>query len=65
MAFRFFLFGLPIVVVAALVLLLNEYDASAGVAVVSLGAVAIVSGANLGRFANRLPGSRNARRDHV
>jgi hypothetical protein len=56
------LFVVPGAVCAGLVLLLNGVGASAGVAVVSLGLVAVVSGAALGYFADQLPELPVARR---
>ncbi len=58
------LFVVPAAVSAGLVLLLNGVGASAGVAVVSLGLVAVIGGAALGYFADQLPelpGSRRRR----
>jgi hypothetical protein len=57
MALRIALFTLPTAATATLVVMLNNLGASAGIAVVSFGAVAVVSGAALGYFADRLPGS--------
>jgi hypothetical protein len=62
MALRIALVGLPLAAVVALVLLLNSFDASAGVAVAALGLIAVLSGAALGYFANRLPELPRARR---
>lgn len=55
MAIRVALFVVPSAVVAGLVLLLNQLDASAGIAVAAFGLVAVTSGAALGYFADRLP----------
>jgi MFS family permease len=44
------------------VLLLNAVDASAGIAVASLGVVMVISGAAFGYFADRLPELPGARR---
>ena len=49
------LFVVPAAVSVGLVLLLNGVGASAGVAVISLGLVAVLSGAALGYFADQLP----------
>lgn len=62
MALRIALVGLPLAAVVVLVLLLNGLDAGAGVAVATLGLVAVASGAALGYFANRLPEFPKARR---
>jgi hypothetical protein len=62
MALRIALFTIPFVVVAGLVLLLNELHASPGIAVASFGLVAVATGATLGYFADRLPDLRRARR---
>ena len=64
MALRIALFAVPLAVAAGLVLLLNALDAQAGVAVASLGVVAVASGAALGYFADRLPELPWARHDH-
>ncbi len=55
MALRIALFLVPTVVVAVLVPTLNALDANPGVAVASLGMVAVLSGGALGVFADRLP----------
>jgi hypothetical protein len=55
MAIRIALFAVPTAVVAGLVLLLNALDAGVGAAVVAFGIVAVMSGAALGYFADRLP----------
>ncbi len=62
MAIRIALFAIPTAAVAGLVLLLNGLDADAGIAVAALGAVAVLSGAALGYFADRLPVFPHARR---
>ena len=62
MALRIALFAVPTAVSGGLVLLLNALDASAGVAALSICFVAILSGAALGVFADRLPELPQARR---
>ena len=62
MAIRIALFAIPTAAVAGLVLLLNGLDADAGIAVAALGVVAVLSGAALGYFADRLPDFPRARR---
>jgi len=62
MAIRIALFAVPALVVAGLVLLLNGLDASAGIAVAAFGLVAVATGADLGYFADRLPGLPRTRR---
>lgn len=64
MAIRISLFAVPTVAVIGLVVLLNALDASAGIAVAALGLVAIVSGAALGVFADRLPELPSVLRRH-
>jgi hypothetical protein len=64
MAIRISLFAVPTVAVVGLVVLLNALDASAGIAVAALGLVAIVSGAALGVFADRLPELPSVLRRH-
>jgi hypothetical protein len=64
MALRIALFTIPFAVVAGLVLLLNELHANPGVAVASFGLVAVVTGATLGYFADRLPDLRRVHRPH-
>lgn len=64
MPVRIALFALPTAVVAGLVLLLNGLDAGAGIAVAALGVVAVLSGAAIGYFADRLPEFPLARRTH-
>jgi hypothetical protein len=58
------LFALPAAVVVGVVLLLGVVDASAGIAVAALGLVAVISGAALGAFADRLPQLPAARSRH-
>lgn len=55
MAIRIALFAVPTAIVAGLVLLLNQLDASPDIAVVAFGLVAVTSGAALGYFAHQLP----------
>jgi len=55
MAIRIALFAVPAVAVAGLVLLLNSFNASAGVAVAAFGVLAVATGSALGYFADRLP----------
>lgn len=55
MVVRIALFALPTATIAALVLVLNGLGASAGIAVAAFGAVAVMSGAAVGYFADRLP----------
>lgn len=62
MAIRIALFAIPTAAVGGLVLLLNGLDADAGIAVAALGVVAVLSGAALGYFADRLPDFPSARR---
>lgn len=64
MALRIMLVVVPLAAVAALVLLLNSLDAGAGIAVAALGLAAVVGGAALGYFADRLPESRKTGRRH-
>lgn len=64
MAIRIALFAVPTAAVAGLVLLLNGFDAGAGIAVAAFGLVAVMSGAALGYFADRLPELPQARRLH-
>lgn len=64
MTFRIALFAIPTLAVVGVVLLLNAVDASAGIAVAALGLVAILGGAALGAFADRLPEFPQARRRH-
>ena len=54
MVIRIALFAVPTAAVVGLVLL-NGIDASAGIAVAAFGLVAVMSGAALGYFADRLP----------
>ena len=65
MAIRIALFAVPTAAVIGLVLLLNAVDASAGIAVASLGVVMVISGAAFGYFADRLPEFPRARRRHA
>lgn len=60
--FRVALFVIPVVAVTGLVLLLNELHANPGIAAVALGSVAVISGATLGYFADRLPEIRRPHR---
>ncbi len=62
MAIRVALFAMPTAAVIGLVLLLNGLDAGVGISVAALGAVAVLSGAALGYFADRLPELPQARR---
>ncbi len=64
MALRITLVVVPLAAVAALVLLLNSLDAGAGIAVAALGLVAVVGGAALGYFADRLPEIRKTGSHH-
>lgn len=64
MAIRIALVAVPTAAVIGLVLLLNGLGAGAGIAVATLGLVAVVSGAALGYFADRLPELLHARRTH-
>jgi amino acid transporter len=64
MVIRIALFAVPTVVFAGLVLLLNALDASVGVAALSICFVAVLSGAALGVFADRLPELPRAWRRH-
>ena len=59
---RLALFLLPATAAVGLVLLLNGLGAGPGVAVVALGLLAVLSGAALGYFADRLPEPSAARR---
>ena len=65
MAIRVALFAMPTAAVIGLVLLLNGLDAGVGIAVAALGSVAVLSGAALGYFADRLPELPQARRRHA
>lgn len=62
MAIRVALFAIPTAAVIGLALLLNELNAGAGAAAAALSAVAVLSGAALGYFADRLPEPPGARR---
>jgi hypothetical protein len=65
MFLRIALFVVPAAAAACLVLLLNGLAASPGIAVVALGLLAVLSGAALGTFADRLPELPAARRRHT
>jgi hypothetical protein len=58
MAIRIALFAVPAIAVAGLVVLLNGLGAGAGIAVAAFGLVAVLSGAALGCFVDRLPAAR-------
>jgi energy-converting hydrogenase Eha subunit A len=62
MAIRVAIFAIPTVAVIGVVLLLNGLDAGTGIAVAALGSVAVLSGAAMGYFADRLPELPRARR---
>jgi hypothetical protein len=62
MAIRIALVAVPTAAVVGLVLLLNGLDAGAGIAAAALGLVAVISGAALGYFADRLPELPRGRR---
>jgi len=64
MAKRIALLAVPIAAVAGMVLLLNGFGAGAGIAAVALGVVAVLFGAALGYFVDRLPELPRARRAH-
>ncbi len=64
MAIRIALFAIPTAAVIGLVLLLNGLNAGVGIAVASLSMVAVLSGAALGYFADRLPELPWERHDH-
>lgn len=64
MAIRIALVALPVGAVVGLVLLLNELNAGAGVAIAALGLLAVAGGATLGYFADRLPELPRIRRPH-
>lgn len=64
MAIRIALFAVPAAAVAGIVLLLNGLDANTGIAVAAFGLVAVLSGAAIGYFADRLPELPQARRTH-
>ena len=55
MSIRIALLAGSIAVVVGFVLLVNGLGASAGIAAVALGLVAVAGGATLGYFADRLP----------
>jgi hypothetical protein len=55
MVIRIALFAVPTVSVAVLVPMLNALDASPGIAVATLGLVAVLGGASFGVFVDRLP----------
>jgi hypothetical protein len=58
--------GVPSAVVVGLVELLNRLEAGPGIAMVALGLTAVVGGAMLGYFADRLPElSGKRRRDRL
>lgn len=61
---RVALVGIPAATIAGLVLLLNSLDASPGIAVAALMLVAVLSGAALGYFADRLPELPRTRSAH-
>jgi len=61
-AIRFALLAVPAAAVTGLVLFLNGVDANAGIAAAAFGVLAVVSGAMLGYFADRLPELPGARR---
>lgn len=56
MALRITVFGVPFFAVVGLVFLLNSLEASPGVAVAAYAVIAIVTGATIGYFADRLLG---------
>lgn len=62
MAFRIALFAVPALVALGAVVLLNVFDAGAGVATATLGLVALAGGAGFGVFADRLPEFPRVRR---
>lgn len=64
MLLRIMLVVIPVVAVAALVPLLNSLGVGAGIAAAALGLVAVVGGAALGYFADRLPEIRRTGRRH-
>lgn len=64
MALRILLAVVPLAAAGGLVLVLNSLDVGAGVAVAALGLVAVVGGAVLGYFADRLPETRRTGRRH-
>ena len=64
MLIRIALVALPAAAVVGLVLLLNGLGAGAGIAAAALGLVAVLGGAALGYFADRLPERPRARRAH-
>jgi hypothetical protein len=55
MARRAILVGIPAMAAAGLTILLNHLHAGAGAAAASLGLVAVLGGAAIGYFADRLP----------
>lgn len=61
MAIRIALFAIPATAAVGVVLLLNGLHAEAGIAVASLGLVAVLGGASIGYFADRLPELPGAR----
>lgn len=61
---RFVLVVTPITAVIGLVMMLNDLHPNPGVAVVAFGAVAVISGATLGYFADRLPEMPRPHRPH-
>ena len=61
MAIRIGIIAIPIAAVIGMVLLLNGLDASVGIAVAVLGLIAVMGGAVLGYFADRLPELPKAR----
>lgn len=64
MALRIMLAVVPLVAVGGLVLVLNSLDVGAGIAVATLGFVAVLGGAAVGYFADRLPEIRRTGRRH-
>lgn len=64
MAVRIALLAIPIAAVVGMVLLLNGFDAGAGIAAAALGVVAVLGGAAVGYFVDRLPELPRARRAH-
>jgi hypothetical protein len=61
MAVRIGIIAIPIAAVIGMVLLLNGVGASVGIAVAVLGMTAVMGGAVLGYFADRLPEFPKAR----
>jgi hypothetical protein len=63
MALRIAVLGVPALAVVGLVLLLNRFEASPGLAVAAYAAIAVPTGVTIGYFADRLL-ERSPKRTH-